>query len=284
MVCFPYPKRMCANIDVDQAAAVILCSYEAARAAGVPDDRMVFLHAAAEAHDHYFFTERCVARRLARRSPPRSATRSARPASTLDDVAHFDLYSCFPVGRADRRCARSASPTDDPRPLTVTGGLGFAGGPVNNYPTHGIARDGRSAPRRPGQRSGCTTALGWYVTKHAAAVWSASPPERRSGASIRPRAGPGRRATAAPSRPGWSTADVTIEATSVGVRARRHPVARHRDRADRRRPAGAGQRPRPRPARRDSSTEAHEGRPRSRSPTTARPTRSARAERRRTVP
>ena len=42
MVTFPYPKRMCANIDVDQAAALLLCSYEAARAAGVPDDRLVF--------------------------------------------------------------------------------------------------------------------------------------------------------------------------------------------------------------------------------------------------
>jgi acetyl-CoA C-acetyltransferase len=46
MVCFPYPKRMCANIDVDQAAALLLCSYEAARAAGIADDRMVFLHSA----------------------------------------------------------------------------------------------------------------------------------------------------------------------------------------------------------------------------------------------
>ena len=34
-VCFPYPKRMCANIDVDQGAAVLLCSYESARAAGL---------------------------------------------------------------------------------------------------------------------------------------------------------------------------------------------------------------------------------------------------------
>ena len=42
VVTFPYPKRMCANIDVDQAAALLLCSYEAARDLGVPDDRLVF--------------------------------------------------------------------------------------------------------------------------------------------------------------------------------------------------------------------------------------------------
>ena len=58
VVVFPYLKRMCANIDVDQAAAFLLCSYGAARDAGVPDDRIVFLHACAEAHDHWFVTER----------------------------------------------------------------------------------------------------------------------------------------------------------------------------------------------------------------------------------
>ncbi len=45
MICFPYPKRMSANIDVDQGAAILLCSYETARSAGVPTDRIVFLHA-----------------------------------------------------------------------------------------------------------------------------------------------------------------------------------------------------------------------------------------------
>src|SRR6476659_7653734 len=58
MVTFPYTKLMCANIDVDQAAALVLCSYDAARRAGVPDDRLVFPRSGADAHDHYFFTER----------------------------------------------------------------------------------------------------------------------------------------------------------------------------------------------------------------------------------
>ena len=46
----------------------------------------------------------------------------------------------LPVRGAGRAARRSALADDDPRPLTVTGGLGFAGGPVNNYPTHAIAR------------------------------------------------------------------------------------------------------------------------------------------------
>jgi acetyl-CoA C-acetyltransferase len=173
MVCFPYPKRMCSNIDVDQAAAVILCSYEAARAAGIADDRMVFIHSAAEAHDHWFVTERWS---LADSPAIAATTRAAlhHAGTTIDGVAHIDLYSCFPaaVQVAQRALGLRA---DDSRPGTVTGGLGFAGGPVNNYPTHAIATMVERLRAEP-EAVGLTTALGWYLSKHAAAVWSARPP------------------------------------------------------------------------------------------------------------
>ncbi len=55
---FPYTKAMNANLDTDQAAAVIVCSVEAARAAGVPDDKWVFPWSGADAHDHWFVSER----------------------------------------------------------------------------------------------------------------------------------------------------------------------------------------------------------------------------------
>jgi acetyl-CoA C-acetyltransferase len=208
-VCFPYPKRMCANIDVDQGAAVLLCSYSAARAAGVPDDRLVFLHAAAEAHDQWFVTERS----SLTKSPAIAAIGAAvleAGGTTIDEIAHFDLYSCFPSAVEIGRNALGIGARDS-RPLTVTGGLGFAGGPVNNYPTHGIAAMVDVLRARPGD-VGLTTALGWYVTKHAAAVWSARPPTR-----------PFRRIdvqSAVDARPGRTTAglvdtEATVEATAV---------------------------------------------------------------------
>ena len=75
---------------------MLLCSYEAARAAGIPDDRMVFLHAAATAHDHYFFTERDT---LTESPAIEVMVGDAVAAAgiTLDDVSRFDLYSCFPA-------------------------------------------------------------------------------------------------------------------------------------------------------------------------------------------
>ena len=216
-VCFPYPKRMCANIDVDQGAAVLLCSYEAARAAGVPDDKIVFLHAAAEAHDHWFVTERWS---LAA-SPAIAATgRAVLDASGtgLDDIAHFDLYSCFPSAVQIARNALGIA-ANDPRSLTVTGGLGFAGGPVNNYPTHAIATMVDRLRARPGD-IGLTTAIGWYLTKHAAAVWSTRPPTqpfRRIDVQSVVDAQPRREAA------GLVGAEVTIEATSVAFERDGHP-------------------------------------------------------------
>ncbi len=177
MVVFPYTKRMCANIDVDQGAAVFLCSYEAARDAGIADDRMVFLHAGADAHDHWFVTERAA---LAEAPAIGVATRAALAAAGvgIDDIARFDLYSCFPaaVEMAMHELGLRGAEHGDERPLTVTGGLGFAGGPVNNYPTHGIARMVDALRADPGS-FGLTTALGWYATKHSVGVWSSRPPE-----------------------------------------------------------------------------------------------------------
>jgi acetyl-CoA C-acetyltransferase len=217
MVTFPYPKRMCANIDVDQAAALLLCSYEAARAAGVADDRLVFPRAGADAHDHYFFTERAsLATSPAIEIAGRTALRAA--GIDIDDVARFDLYSCFPAAvQIGMRALGLAGPdAGDDRPLTLTGGLGFAGGPGNDYSTHGIATAVAECRRDPGSVA-MVTALGWYVTKHSIGLYSTTPPadgfvavdpkETQAEVDARPRVEPA----------GEVDGDVVVEATSVVV-------------------------------------------------------------------
>jgi acetyl-CoA C-acetyltransferase len=175
MVTFPYPKRMCANIDVDQAAALLLCSYEAARDAGVADDRMVFPLSGADANDHYFFSERWS---LADSPAILAAGAAALHATGLgiDDIARFDLYSCFPsaVQIAMRAFGLAGPGGGDSRPLTVTGGLAYAGGPGNNYVTHSIAAMVEACRTDP-DSVGLVTALGWYVTKHSVGLYSSRP-------------------------------------------------------------------------------------------------------------
>jgi acetyl-CoA C-acetyltransferase len=65
---------------------------------------------------------------------------------------------------------------DDPRELTVTGGLPYHGGPGNNYTMHGIATMMNKLRARPGSK-GLVTGLGWYATKHSVGVYSTAPKE-----------------------------------------------------------------------------------------------------------
>ena len=53
------------------------------------------------------------------------------------DLARVDVYSCFPSAV---QVAVNELGLDDQKPLTITGGLTFGGGPLNNYVMHSIAR------------------------------------------------------------------------------------------------------------------------------------------------
>jgi len=174
MVAFPYTKRMNANDRVDQGAAFIMCSAGAALDAGVPRDRFVFPVSGTDANDHWFLTHRADLR-----SSPAIRIAGARALAladmAVDDIAYVDLYSCFPCA-VEIAAAAFGLPLDDPaRPLTLTGGLGFAGGPGNNYVTHSIATLVERLRADPGA-AGLVTGLGWYLTKHAVGIWATEPP------------------------------------------------------------------------------------------------------------
>lgn len=171
MIGFPYTKRMNSNNAVEQGAAVILCSAERAQALGVPRDRWVFPHSGTDAHDHYHVTER---EDLGASPAMRLAGRGALALAgvDVDDVAHLDVYSCFPSA-VQIAAAEIGFGTD--RQLTVTGGLSFAGGPWNNYVMHSIATMTGVLRNDPGAL-GLVTANGGYITKHAFGMYGTEPP------------------------------------------------------------------------------------------------------------
>lgn len=168
---FPYTKLMNSNNAVEQGAGLILCSAERAKALGVPRDRWVFPHAGTDGHDHYFPSERD---RLDQSPAMRFGGRGVLELAGVgvDDLAHIDLYSCFPSA-VEIAAAEIGIGLD--RPLTVTGGLSFAGGPWNNYVTHSIATMSDRLREDAGS-VGLVTANGGFITKHAFGVYGTEPP------------------------------------------------------------------------------------------------------------
>ena len=173
MVAYPYTKLLTANLQVDQGAALILCSAAAAEAAGVPRDRWVFPLAGADAEDHWFLSHRAdfhssPAIRLA------GASALTLAGTSIDEVDHLDLYSCFPSAVAIAAAELGLPDDDADRSLTVTGGLTFAGGPGSNYGTHSLATMVGVLRRAPGT-TGLTTGLGWYVSNHSVGIYGTEP-------------------------------------------------------------------------------------------------------------
>ncbi|GAT10659.1 acetyl-CoA acetyltransferase [Mycolicibacterium novocastrense] len=176
MISWPYPKLMNSNNMVDQAAVLVLTSAEKATHLQIPRDRWVFPYSGTDSHDTYAIGERAeFYTSPAIRIGGRRALELA--GIGVDDVELIDVYSCFPSA-VQVAANELGLPIGDPaRPLTVTGGLTFAGGPWNNYVTHSIATMAERLVAAPGTL-GLITANGGYLTKHSFGIYGAEPPPR----------------------------------------------------------------------------------------------------------
>jgi acetyl-CoA C-acetyltransferase len=186
MIAYPYTKYLNAVMETDQSAAVLMMSEGAARELGIPREKWVYwLGGAQGAEEAWFPSER----------PDFAACPALRDAATgalaeaglgLDEIDAFDFYSCFPVA-IEMACEMLGLDERDPRGFTVTGGLPYAGGPGNAYTLHALAAMAERLRARPGAK-GLVTGNGWYLTKHAASVWSAQPREKSGAPSAPPNA------------------------------------------------------------------------------------------------
>ena len=173
-VCFPYPKRMNAIMEVDLSAAIVVMSSDEADRRGIPKANQVAFLGGGSAVDAWTPCERIDFTS----SPAMKASATAafeHAALTVDDVDLFDLYSCFPSA-VEMALGELGVATDDPRGATVTGGLAYAGGPGNSYALHGLAAMTERL-RDPNNKAtvGLVTSLGMTATKHAYNVLSSGP-------------------------------------------------------------------------------------------------------------
>jgi len=170
---FPYDKWHSTQWTVNQAAALVMCSVDAARDAGVPPDRWVFpLVGLESSHAVSLLCRRRIDSWPAMEVlGDTAAVRIGRPVA---DVEVVEVYSCFPSAvRVQQRALRL--PLDGTP--TVTGGMAFAGGPFNNAVLQSVAAVVPRLRADPGALGAVTTVSG-LLTKPGLGVWSARPDGR----------------------------------------------------------------------------------------------------------
>lgn len=171
VVADPFPRRVIARDQANQGAAVLLSSVGVARAQGIPSDKWIFLHGRADAAELSPIARPDMGRYPAAGAALRHALETARV--TIDDVALFDFYSCFPIA-VFSVLEELGIAKDDPRAFTLTGGLPFFGGAGNNYSMHAIAAMARALRAQP-QAYGLLGANGGFLSKYSVGLYSARP-------------------------------------------------------------------------------------------------------------
>ncbi|MDJ0867620.1 MAG: acetyl-CoA acetyltransferase [Myxococcota bacterium] len=171
-IAFPYTKRHNSNWNVDQAAGLILCALGTARRLGLDESRFVFPLAVADSNHMVSLAER----RDLHRTPGfahagRAVTEAAGVAPA--EAAARELYSCFPSAVRVQQRELGLDPT---LPVTVTGGMAFAGGPLNNFVLQATVKMAQELRAAPGA-TGLVDAVSGFLTKQGVSLWASRPPE-----------------------------------------------------------------------------------------------------------
>jgi acetyl-CoA C-acetyltransferase len=134
MIAFPYTKRVNSQWNVNQAAAVMVCSVAKARALGLDESRWIYPLAATQNRHVVVLAQK---RQL--HTFPGSVIAGERACALAGirprDVSLAELYSCFPSAV---RCFARDLALDGACPLSVTGSMAFAGGPFNHTALDGV--------------------------------------------------------------------------------------------------------------------------------------------------
>ncbi|MHA2037857.1 MAG: hypothetical protein ACW98X_15585 [Promethearchaeota archaeon] len=172
LIVHPYTKRMCANNFVDQAGTIIITSEKIAKSLNIDKNRWIYIMGGAT-----FRNIDDVYRRPKLDDSP-AARNGARLALEqaglkLSDIDKFDLYSCFP-SMVEIFMKELSIEEDDPRDLTLTGGLPFFGTPLSNYSLHAIINTVGEIRANP-SLTVMVLANGGFNTKQSIGIYGKSP-------------------------------------------------------------------------------------------------------------
>ena len=164
---FPYNKYHCTSWNVNQASATIICNELIADKLSIPINKRVYPVASSENNAMTALIQRpnlssYIGMNLAADFIQKIVKKNKQA------INFYDLYSCFPV--AIEMFAESLQiPLN--KSCTITGGMSFAGGPLNHYvltSTNQLIRKLRAMP----EKIGLITGVSGVMTKQSYALWS----------------------------------------------------------------------------------------------------------------
>lgn len=170
MLAFPYTKLHNSQWNVDQAAGLILCSAGVAESLGIERSKWIFPRAFTESNCMSVVSSR---KDLGASPGFRIAGQVAMELAgvNFNDIRLCELYSCFPYAV---RVQLQEFGMDPLRNVSVTGGMTFGGGPLNNFVLQATVRMAQLLRQNP-HEVGLVTAVSGFLTKQACALWSATP-------------------------------------------------------------------------------------------------------------
>ncbi|MFW9865767.1 MAG: hypothetical protein ACFFEN_06660 [Candidatus Thorarchaeota archaeon] len=178
LIVHPYTKRMCANNFVDQAGTILITNEEIAESLNIDRKKWVYIMGGAtfrnidELYRRPQLYDSPAAREGARLALEQAGLK-------LDDIDKFDFYSCFP-SIVEIFMYELGIKEDDPRDLTLTGGLPFFGTPLSNYSLHAIINTVKSIRANPSQKVMVIANGGWN-TKQSVGIYGKRSPKTKWG-------------------------------------------------------------------------------------------------------
>ena len=175
IICHPYTKRMVSNLYVDQAAALVMTTEDIAKKLGIDRELWVYPMGGVELKNIFYLSQRPI---LYDSPAIREGSRLLldQAGLKLEEVDAFDLYNCFPCMVEIARKEIGIS-EDDPRDLTITGGLSFFGGPFSSYAMHPIVTAVNLIQKNPSMKI-MILANGGYNTAESFGIYGNEPPAK----------------------------------------------------------------------------------------------------------
>ena len=169
-IAYPYNKLHNSSWNVNQSSALILTSEEIANKLNISSSKRVYPLISSETNHMIGLIQRPqMTNPLGLRLAAEFILETAKKNKIFPTI--YELYSCFPV--AVQMFSQSLNLCDEIN-KTITGGMPFAGGPLNNYMLHASAQVLLKI-RENTNEIGLITGVSGMMTKQSFAIWGKDP-------------------------------------------------------------------------------------------------------------